>query len=296
MSSTDGLAGRGTGADGEAVRVAEATALDGTTTARDRLLAATRGAGSRGPRARPRGGDALCVERWDGDEVVPFSSVRRRTATHLRDSLEVAAPALIVAQVDYTAVERARAAARRDGRRLTYLPFVARATVDALREFPLVNGVVDGDAVVVRRPINLGISVDLDFDGLVVPVIRDADRLVLSALAGRIADLAERARARRLEPDDLARGTFTITNAGGYGTLVTAPILHHPQVAILSTDGVRPTPVAVDDGHGGYAVAVRPAGNLSLTFDHRAFDGAYAASFLDTVRRTLEDRDWELER
>jgi 2-oxoglutarate dehydrogenase E2 component (dihydrolipoamide succinyltransferase) len=229
---------------------------------------------------------------WPGDQVVPFSALRRRTAQNLRTSLATAAHALVVTEVDYTAVDRARAVAASRGEEHTYLPFIARATVDAIRHYPEVNAVVDGDMLVVRRALNLGIAVDLDFAGLLVAVIPAADSLRLPTLATRMRDLAARAKRHALGPDDVALGTFTITNAGRYGTLVSGPIINHPQVAILSTDGVKPRPVAVPQPGGGYAIAVRPVGNLSLSFDHRAFDGAYASAFLALVRDTLEQRDW----
>jgi 2-oxoglutarate dehydrogenase E2 component (dihydrolipoamide succinyltransferase) len=232
---------------------------------------------------------------WPGDEVIAFTPVRRRTAQNLRASIETAAHALVVTEVDYTAVDRARAVAETAGASYTYLPFVARAAIDAIHQYPEVNAVVDGDSLVVRGEMNLGVAVDLDFKGLVVPVIHGADSLRLPMIAAYVHDLADRARHRSLTADDLARGTFTITNAGRYGTLVTGPIINQPQVAILSTDGVKPRPVAVPQDGGGHAIAVHSIGNLSLSFDHRAFDGAYASAFLATIRDTLEQRDWERE-
>jgi pyruvate dehydrogenase E2 component (dihydrolipoamide acetyltransferase) len=272
------------------------TGFGGRLTGRDLVLAADRRRAT-GTSHRNRRPDAT-PEPWPDDTLRPFTSIRRRTASHLRDSFEVAAPALIVTQVDYSAVERARSAwadSQPHERRPTALAFVLRATVAALSAYPDVNAVIDGDALRVRRPIHLGISIDLDFEGLVVPVIHHADSLVLRSLAERVRELAARARARRLGPDDLVGGTFTVTNAGAHGNLVTAPILHHPQVGIVSTDGVAPRPVAVPDGLGGHLLAIRPVGNLSFTFDHRAFDGAYASAFLRRLRDELEQRDWTAE-
>ena len=143
-----------------------------------------------------------------------------------------------------------------------------------------------------RRRVNLGIAVDLDFEGLVVPVVHDADTLRLWALATTFAELSQRARDRKLAPTDIADGTFTITNAGGYGTLITGPIINQPQVAILSTDGVRMAPVAIPLPDGDHGVAVHPVGNLALSFDHRANDGAYASAFLARVKNILETRTW----
>jgi pyruvate dehydrogenase E2 component (dihydrolipoamide acetyltransferase) len=229
------------------------------------------------------------------DRVVPFTPIRARTARNLRHSVDTAVHALVVTEVDYARVDRVRHAAAARGVALTYLPFVARAAVDAIREYPEVNAVVDGDALHVRGAINLGIAVDLEHAGLVVPVVRDADQLRLVTLGERVRDLGERGRRRRLVPDDFADGTFTITNVGRYGTLVSGPIINHPQVAILSTDGVKPRPVALPDRDQGYLITVHPVGNLSLSFDHRAIDGAYASAFLALVRDTLETRDWEAE-
>jgi 2-oxoglutarate dehydrogenase E2 component (dihydrolipoamide succinyltransferase) len=199
-------------------------------------------------------------------------------------------------EVDFARVDdvrRAVATAWRDrhGTGLSYLPVVALSVCDALRAHPRLNASFDVDDLVVHARVNLGIAVDLDFEGLVVPVIPDAGSLRLAGLADAVADLSARARARTLEARDTAGGTFTITNAGGYGTFLTGPIINPPQVAILSTDGVAPRPVAVRDGDG-HAIAVHPVGNLALSFDHRAVDGAYASSFLRDVRRRLEERDW----
>jgi pyruvate dehydrogenase E2 component (dihydrolipoamide acetyltransferase) len=147
----------------------------------------------------------------------------------------------------------------------------------------------------VHRYVNLGIAVDLDFEGLIVPVVHDADGKRLRVLAREFADLAARARAKKLSADDISGGTFTITNAGTYGTFMTAPIISQPQVAILATDGIRPRPVAVILPGGGYGIAVHPVGNLGLSFDHRAYDGAYASAFLAKVKEVLETRDWAQE-
>jgi 2-oxoglutarate dehydrogenase E2 component (dihydrolipoamide succinyltransferase) len=230
-----------------------------------------------------------------GDRTVPFSTIRARTARNLRHSVDTAVHALVVTEVDYSAVERARARAEVAGTPLTYLPFVARAAIESIRRYPEVNSVVEDDALLVKGRINLGIAVDLDHAGLVVPVIRDADQLRLASIGDRVRDVADRGRRRALTPDDFADGTFTITNVGRYGTLVSGPIINHPQVAILSTDGVKPRPVALPDGESGYRITVHPVGNLSLSFDHRAFDGAYASAFLASVRDTLESRDWDAE-
>jgi pyruvate dehydrogenase E2 component (dihydrolipoamide acetyltransferase) len=232
----------------------------------------------------------------EGDTVEPLSAIRRRTGAHMRASIETSAHTLVVMQADYLNVDRVRTPVQdefraAEGFGLSYLPFVARAVVDALQEYPRVNAAIADDALVVHRDVHLGIAVDLDFEGLIVPIVRDAGTLRLRPLARAIHDRSAAARARTLTPDDVTGGTFTLTNAGGYGTLVTAPIINQPQVAIISTDGVamRPVAVATDDGHG---LAVHPVGNFSLSFDHRAFDGAYASAFLQRVVAILETRRW----
>jgi 2-oxoglutarate dehydrogenase E2 component (dihydrolipoamide succinyltransferase) len=219
------------------------------------------------------------------DEVVPFDNVRRRTAIGLLASKRAIPHALVVAAADYAAIGLARRAGD-----LTALPFVARAVVDALREFPLMNATTaeDGLSVVTHRAVHLGIAVDLDFHGLVVPVVHGADGLRLRALAAAIRDVAARARARQLVPDDVAGGTFTITNPGASGTWISFPVINRPQVGILATDGVSKRVVAGDDGR----IRIAPVGHLCCAFDHRALDGAYAGAFLRRVRDIVETRDW----
>ncbi len=222
----------------------------------------------------------------DVDHVV-FTPMRRTIAERMTASLATAAHTLVVADVDYQ-----RVAGPREAAGLTWLPFIARAAISALADFPIMNARVAGDGLDVHTHVHLGIAVDLDFEGLVVPVVRAADRLRLPALAEVIAERSAAARARSIGPDEMAGGTFTITNAGRYGTLLTGPIINQPQVAILSTDGVKVRPVAVALDDGGHALAFHPVGNLALAFDHRAMDGAYASAFLARVREVLEERDW----
>jgi len=215
-------------------------------------------------------------------------------------SKATSAHTLVVIEVDYDNVDRVRLPAReefksREGVSLTYLPFIARAVVDAIGEFPNVNSSVGDDELVVHHDVHLGIAVDLNFEGLMVPVIHGADGKRLRALARDVSDLAERARSRRLGPDDIAGGTFTITNPGPFGTLLTAPIINQPQVAILSTDGVKKRPVVVELPDGTDAIGIHPVGNLAISFDHRAIDGAYASAFLAKVKSILETRDWSVE-
>jgi 2-oxoglutarate dehydrogenase E2 component (dihydrolipoamide succinyltransferase) len=223
-------------------------------------------------------------------EVVTLNRVQRLTGEHLLRSLQVAPHAFIAMEVDLEHVERARRPAK-----LTYLPFVARAVMDAVGKFPHVNAYVGDGELILHRDVHLGIAVDLDHQGLVVPVVRQANTKRLVTLSAEIADLAGRARARQLTPDDFTGGTFTITNPGPYGTAISAPIIHQPQVAILSTDGVKRRPVVVELDDGTETIAIHAVGMLGLSFDHRAFDGAYAAAFLATVRDTLETRSWDVE-
>jgi pyruvate dehydrogenase E2 component (dihydrolipoamide acetyltransferase) len=238
--------------------------------------------------------------RAEKAEIVPFSPLRRRTAEHMVRSKATAAHAAVVVEVDYESVARIRRRLgavwrEQEGFGLTYLPFVARAVVDAIAAFPRVNASIrDGDQLVVFREVHLGVAVDLDHEGLIVPVVRNARAKRLRAIAAEITDLASRARAKQLSPDDVGGGTFTITNPGPYGTLVSVPIINQPQVAILATDRITPRPVVVETD-GGDSVAVRAVGRLTLSFDHRAFDGAYAAAFLARVRNVIETRPWDVE-
>jgi 2-oxoglutarate dehydrogenase E2 component (dihydrolipoamide succinyltransferase) len=203
-------------------------------------------------------------------------------------------------EVDFEGVERVRRAAKdewkaAEGFSLTYLPFVARAAIDAIAEYPEVNCSFGDQELIVHHYVNLGIAVDIDFKGLMVPVIHDADGKRLRAIAREVSDLAARARSKKLGPDEISGGTFTITNPGPFGTTLTMPIINQPQVAILSTDAVKRRPVVVPTPDGGEAIAVHATGNLTLAWDHRAFDGAYAAAFLNKVREELETRDWSAE-
>ncbi|MEJ2206374.1 MAG: 2-oxo acid dehydrogenase subunit E2 [Gemmatimonadota bacterium] len=224
--------------------------------------------------------------------VERFSAIRRRIAKHMMASCATAAHTVMAVEVDYGAPRVAREVSRATGASISYLPFVARAVASAFTEFPRVNASIVDDALHVYPRLNLGVAVDLDFEGLIVPVVRDAETKSLPTIALEIDDLATRARARRLVPDDVAHGTFTITNAGSYGTLFTAAIINQPQVCILSTDAVVPKPVAIERPDGAYDVAVRPIGVLTFTWDHRAFDGAYAAAFLRRLKTEIETTDW----
>ena len=235
-----------------------------------------------------------------GDQVVPFSNMRRRTAEHMVRSKATSPHAFIANEVDFENVERVRKAwgARfkaEEGFSLTYLPFIARATVEALRDFPLLNASVADDSLVVHAEVNLGIAVDLSHEGLIVPVIHRAEEVTLRGMARRIRDLAERARGRQLNADDIAGGTFSITNDGPFGTYFTVPIINQPQVAILATDGIARRPVVVTQPDGTESIAIHSTGILGVSWDHRAVDGAYVSSFLARVSELLDSRDWSAE-
>ncbi len=231
---------------------------------------------------------------------VAFNNVRRRTGEHMVRSKATSPHVFTVMEVDLEGVETVRQAHKERfkaeaGISLTYLPFIARALVDAIDEFPHMNASVGDGELIVHHDVNLGIAVDLDYEGLIVPVVHGAQDLRLPAIARTVADLAGKARNRKLSADDISGGTVTITNAGASGTLVQLPIINQPQVMVLSTEGVTRRPVVVTDASGNEAIAIRSMGNLSLGWDHRGFDGAYAAAFLRRIVDILEQRDWEAE-
>ena len=208
--------------------------------------------------------------------------------------------AFSVVEVDYFNVDKARNAAKtqwkaEEGFSLTYLPFISRAVVDALGEFKNLNASVGDNELILHDNIDLGIAVDMDYQGLLVPVVREAGLKRLRALAREVNDLASRARARKILPDEIVGGTFTISNNGSAGSVLTMAIINQPQVAILSTDAVVRKPVVVTSSDGSESIAIHPVGNLAMSWDHRAFDGAYAANFLVRVKQILETRDWAAE-
>jgi pyruvate dehydrogenase E2 component (dihydrolipoamide acetyltransferase) len=232
-----------------------------------------------------------------GDEVIAFTKIRRLTAEHMVRSKATSAHTLMVRETDYERVEMVRrlhgaAFKEAEGFTLTYLPFNALAALEALREFPHLNASVGKDELIVHHDLNLGIAVDLDGDGLVVPVVRNADQYNLRTIARKIRELATAARTKKLTVDDMAGGTITITNPGPFGTLLTGAVINQPQVAILSTDGVTRKPVVVATSEGGESITIHSVGNLALTFDHRAIDGAYAARFLSRMAEIINSRDW----
>ena len=227
---------------------------------------------------------------------VPLNSIRRRTAEHMTRSWTTVPHVLQVVEADFSRVDQARRAAgalwkSREGWSLTYLPFIAHALAAALSKYPRLNASFNGDHLTVHGRINLGIAVDMNLDGLIVPVLKDASGKSVAQLARGINDLAARARSGKLRPDDMTEGTYTLSNNGAYGTLITAPIISPPQVAILSTDGIRKRPVVIE-GPDGDSIAIRPVGMLAQTFDHRAVDGAYSGAFLNELKTIIETRDW----
>jgi pyruvate dehydrogenase E2 component (dihydrolipoyllysine-residue acetyltransferase) len=278
-----------------------ATGEGGRITRNDVLQAArARGPAPAAPAPLTPTGPAQPLARASGDETVPFDNIRRRTAEHMVRSLATSAHVYTSVRVDFERVERVRRTHQaewkaEEGFSLTYLPFVVRAFCDVVHEYPHVNASVEGETLIVHRDVNLGIAVDLAFKGLIAPVIRNADGKRLRLLAREIRDLAARAKSKQLSPDEVVGSTFTITNMGPFGTEMTFPIINQPQVAIMATDAIRKEPVVVESADGDDAIVVHHVGHLSLAWDHRAFDGAYAASFLNDVRDVLETRDWETE-
>jgi len=238
--------------------------------------------------------------RPPNDRVVPFSNMRRRTAEHMVRSKSTSPHAFIAYEADFENVERVRRAwrerfASEEGFSLTYLPFIARAAVEALREHPYLNSSVVDDSLVVHQQINLGVAVDLNHEGLIVPVVHRAEEITLRGIARRVRDLAERARNRQLSADDIAGGTFSITNDGPFGTYFTVPIINQPQAAILATDGVKRRPVVVQLPDGSESIAIHSMGMIGVSWDHRAVDGAYVSSFLRRMAEVLATRDWTAE-
>jgi len=213
-----------------------------------------------------------------------LSRMRRQIGEHMKRSLDTAATCTTWIEVDMSRVEAAR---KRLG--VTALAFVARASIDAIREHPALNAWLEGDRYTRHTDVNLGIAVSLGDDGLIVPVIPRAHELSVEGLAARVKEIARRARGRELTPDDVQGGTFTITNPGQYGSIMATPIINQPQVAILDFEAVIKRPVVVTDADGNDSIAIRPMTILGLSWDHRALDGALSAQFLATIKRNLEN-------
>jgi pyruvate dehydrogenase E2 component (dihydrolipoamide acetyltransferase) len=232
-----------------------------------------------------------------GETVEPMSAMRKGIAEHMRRSLDTSAHVTTTFEIDLSKVVGIREKlkkeyAERHGVKLTYLAFIARATIDAISKWPWMNAELRGDSIVVKSYVNLGIAVALEGGkGLIVPVIKNAEGMNLLGLARAIEDVAERARTKKLMPDDVQGGTFTITNPGGYGAIHGTPIISQPQVAILDVEAMVKRPVVVTGDDGGDVIAIRPMMNLCLAYDHRLVDGAYAAQFMRDLKENLQTWD-----
>ncbi len=239
-----------------------------------------------GPVAHPT------VEPWPGDRVEPWSKIRRITADHMIMSRRTSAHVASFFEIDYSRVAQLRGKHKQSyadrGVSLTYLAFIAKACAENLRTHPVVNAAVSGDNTIFRRDINIGIAVALDW-GLIVPVVKHADELSLMGIARAINDLGERARTKKLSPDDIQRGTFTITNPGGFGPYAGIPIINQPQVAILGVGTIEKRPKVVTLPDGTDAIGIRTMGMLTMSYDHRVVDGAEADKFLADVKTMLQE-------
>jgi pyruvate dehydrogenase E2 component (dihydrolipoamide acetyltransferase) len=235
---------------------------------------------------------APTVEPWPGDRVEPMSKIRKITADHMVMSRRVSAHVTSYFEVDYSRIAELRRKHKQSyaerGANLTFLGFIAKACAENLRKHAVVNAAVSGDAIIYRGDINIGIAVALDW-GLIVPVVKHADELSLIGLARAISDLGERARAKKLSPDEIQRGTFTITNPGVFGSYAGAPIINQPQVAILGVGTIEKRPKVVSLPDGGDTIAIRTMGILSMSYDHRVVDGADADRFLADVKQMLQE-------
>jgi pyruvate dehydrogenase E2 component (dihydrolipoamide acetyltransferase) len=240
---------------------------------------------------------APAAQAQEGETIEPMSAMRKGIAEHMRRSLDTSAHVTSSIEVDMTKIAALRQKLKKDwassyGVNPTFLAFVARAVVDTLKDYPWINGELRGDSIVTRNYVNLGFAVELaDGKGLIVPVVRNAETLNLLGMAKAIADIAERARAKQLLPDDVQGGTFTITNPGGYGTFHGTPVISQPQAAILGTYAVVKRPWVVEDEDGQDALAIRSMMNVTLTYDHRLVDGALAGRFLRDLRERLQSWD-----
>jgi pyruvate dehydrogenase E2 component (dihydrolipoamide acetyltransferase) len=229
-----------------------------------------------------------------GESLEPMTAMRRGIADHMRKSLDTSAHVTSAIEVDMSKVVAIRGKLKKEyesayGVNPTYLAFIARATVETLRDYPYVNGEIRGDKIVTKSFVNLGFAVELaDGKGLIVPVVKNAETLNLLGMAKGISDIAKRARDKQLTPDDVAGGSFTITNPGGYGTFHGTPVISQPQSAILGTYAIVKRPWVITDDNGADAIAIRSIMNLTLTYDHRLVDGAYAGRFLRDLRERLQ--------
>jgi 2-oxoglutarate dehydrogenase E2 component (dihydrolipoamide succinyltransferase) len=236
-------------------------------------------------------------EAGPGEELYRFNTIRKVIARHMRHSLETAAQVTTVIEVDMTGVVNLRKKWKpeyqsRYGVNLTYVPFVARATIDAIGRWPWVNAEVNGETALIKKYVNLGMAVAVDDSkGLMVPVIHHAEEKNLVGLSRSVLELADKARTKTLQPDEMSGGTFTITNPGVFGALIGTPIIPEGQVAILDVEAIVKRPMVVTDEHGNDAIAIRHMMFLCLSYDHRLVDGAYAAQFMAQIKQNLESWD-----
>jgi 2-oxoglutarate dehydrogenase E2 component (dihydrolipoamide succinyltransferase) len=269
------------------------TGSGGRVTKKDILDFVARGDAKAAPAAAPAPAKQPSGPSFAGGartERVPMSAMRKKIAEHMIESRRTSAHVHSVFEVDMTRAVKLREKYRgtyeqRYGTKLTFMPFFVKVVCDALRAWPVLNSSIEGEEIVYRKEINIGIAVALDW-GLIVPVVRNADELSISGLAKKINDLGERARAKKLNPDEVQGGTFTLTNPGVFGGLFGLPIINQPQVGILGIGGIAKRPVVIDD-----AIAIRSMIYLSMSYDHRVVDGAVADQFLAQVKKALENFD-----
>ena len=274
----------------------QGSGVAGRVTKRDILGFIESGEGQRTPAIRgggsPPGHAAPTPEPWAGDQVEPMSKMRALISEHMTASRRTSAHVTSFFEVDLTRVARIRARKRAEfesgtGLKLTYMPFIIKAVTEGLRAFPILNSSVAGTNVIYRKQINIGIAVALDW-GLIVPVIKHADDLSLSGITRALNDLAARARAKKLSPEEVQEGTFTITNPGVFGSLMGTPIINQPQVAIMGVGAIEKRPKVMTGADGEDTIAIRTCAYFSLSFDHRVIDGAVADQFLAFVKKTIE--------
>jgi len=269
----------------------QGTGRDGRVT-KENVLAFIAGKGASAPAPKP------AAVSGDG-ETIPFDRIRKITAEHMVRSKATSPHVLQAIDIDFTAVDTDRltrkdAWKKEKGYSLTYLPYMARAVCLAIAEFPKVNASIEGEALKIHGGVNLAIAIDLNHEGLVAPVVRNASALSVAGLAEAFSDLVTRAKTKKLTADDLQGGTYTLSNPGPFGTLFTAPIINQPQVGILSMDAVKKR-AHVIESPAGDMLGIRPIGVLAHSFDHRAIDGAYSAAYLQKLKSLIENSDWTSE-
>jgi len=280
------IAGSGTGGRITKKDVMDAVAAGGTSA--PAAAAASAPAAAAAPALRSVPGPVVA---GGGEEIVPMTHIRKAIASHMVGSLQTTARAWNMVEVNMEHVVRTRqrvkdAFAAREGFSLTYTPFVTRAVTEALVTYPMVNSELRGEDIVVRHLVNMGIAVSYD-EGLIVPVVKGADTMNLVGVARSINDLATRARSKKLKPDEVQGATFSITNPGPFGSIMSVPIINTPNTAILAFDAIEKRPVVIDD-----AIAIRHMVYISMSWDHRVIDGALASQFLARVKENLETWDW----